>query len=157
MAILLVSDFISDWSEVHSEALREVLGTGRASVPEPESSTRPQMQLGSLRGKVAQILTARDLALNIGYEHGVTSGMVFAILNAKGASIKDPDTGQELGSVSLPKVFVKASVVDQNGYTKQCYTNLYKSAPGRNRTCCLSVRSRTLCPVSYRRDRSSPV
>src|SRR5439155_23789506 len=31
------------------------------------------------------------------------------------------------------------------------------SAPGRNRTCCLSVRSRTLCPVSYRRDRSSPV
>src|SRR5919201_2072605 len=24
-------------------------------------------------------------------------------------------------------------------------------APGRNRTCCLAVRSRTLCPVSYRR------
>ena len=30
-------------------------------------------------------------------------------------------------------------------------------APGRNRTCCLSVRSRTLCPVSYRRDGSYPV
>ncbi len=43
------------------------------------------------------------------------------------------------------------------GYTKQCYTNLYKSAPGRNRTCCLSVRSRTLCPVSYRRVNGSPV
>ena len=28
-------------------------------------------------------------------------------------------------------------------------------APGRNRTCCLSVRSRTLCPVSYRRASAS--
>jgi hypothetical protein len=26
------------------------------------------------------------------------------------------------------------------------------SAPGRNRTCCLAVRSRTLCPVSYGRE-----
>src|SRR6266849_10794512 len=30
-------------------------------------------------------------------------------------------------------------------------------APGRNRTCCLSVRSRTLCPVSYRRVAGFPV
>ncbi len=32
-----------------------------------------------------------------------------------------------------------------------------ESAPGRNRTCFLSVRSRTLCPVSYRREKPSPV
>ncbi len=33
----------------------------------------------------------------------------------------------------------------------------HAGAPGRNRTCCLSVRSRTLCPVSYRRVAGFPV
>ena len=80
---------------------------------DPEPTTRSPMQFAQLRGKVAQILSARDLALNIGYEHGVSSGMVFAILNQKGASIKDPDTGNELGSVSLPKVYVRAYMVDR--------------------------------------------
>src|SRR5260370_20216764 len=29
--------------------------------------------------------------------------------------------------------------------------DLYQSAPGRNRTCCLSIRILKLCPESYRR------
>lgn len=60
-----------------------------------------------IEAKVAQIMTARDLVLNKGSDDGVTVGMRFAILNRKGADIKDPDTGEVLGSVELPKTFVK--------------------------------------------------
>ena len=37
--------------------------------------------------------------------------MVFAILNSKGSAVKDPDSGEVLGSVPLPKVFVRVSMV----------------------------------------------
>src|SRR3712207_4171355 len=60
-----------------------------------------------IEAKVAQILTARELVLNKGSEDGVAEGMRFAILNRKGADILDPDTGESLGSVELPKTFVK--------------------------------------------------
>lgn len=61
-----------------------------------------------IEGKVAQVLTRSELVLNIGSEDGVTKGMRFAVLNAKGLSIIDPDSGKVLGSVDLPKVFVQA-------------------------------------------------
>lgn len=60
-----------------------------------------------IRGKVARILTSRQLALNIGREHGVSVGMRFNVLDPKGEDIKDPDTGEVLGSVDRPKVRVE--------------------------------------------------
>ncbi len=67
-----------------------------------------------IEAKVAQILTARDLVLNKGSVDGVQVGMRFAILNRKGADIRDPDTHEILGSVELPKTFVKVvSVKDR--------------------------------------------
>ena len=60
-----------------------------------------------IEGKVARVLTARDLVLNRGQVDGVIVGMRFAILNRKGADIKDPDSGETLGSIELPKTFVK--------------------------------------------------
>lgn len=60
-----------------------------------------------IEARVAQVMTARDLVLNKGSEDGVTVGMRFAILNRKGADIRDPDTDEILGSVELPKTFVK--------------------------------------------------
>lgn len=60
-----------------------------------------------IEAMVAQIMNARDLVLNKGSEDGVDVGMRFAILNRKGADIKDPETDEVLGSVELPKTFVK--------------------------------------------------
>jgi hypothetical protein len=60
-----------------------------------------------IEAKVAQIMSARDLVLNKGSDDGVAIGMRFAILNRKGADIRDPDTDEVLGSVELPKTFVK--------------------------------------------------
>lgn len=65
-----------------------------------------------IRGKVAAILSRRELVLNVGEEAGVTEGMRFVILNSKGVDVKDPDTGDVLGSVEVPKTLVKIVRVD---------------------------------------------
>ena len=66
-----------------------------------------------IHAKVAEILAVRDLVLNKGSDHGVEVGMRFAVLNRKGADVKDPDTGEVLGSVELPKTFVKVVAVKE--------------------------------------------
>ena len=68
-------------------------------------------QTEPIRGKVARILNSREVALNIGKEHGVESGMLFDILSPNGLPIEDPDTDEVLGSVDLPKVRVKINRV----------------------------------------------
>ncbi len=65
-----------------------------------------------IEGKVARILTARELVINRGSEQGVEVGMRFAVLNRKGREIIDPDTKEVLGSVELPTTFVKVIAVE---------------------------------------------
>lgn len=65
-----------------------------------------------LRGKVARILNSRELALNIGSRDGVEIGMRFDVLDATGEDIRDPDSGEVLGSVERPKVRVKITRVE---------------------------------------------
>jgi hypothetical protein len=60
-----------------------------------------------IRGKVAQVLNSRELALNVGTERGVQVGMLFDVLEPKGEDIVDPDTGEVLGSLARPKVRIK--------------------------------------------------
>jgi hypothetical protein len=60
-----------------------------------------------ISGKVATILNRRELVVNVGSEGGVQDGMIFAVLNRKGARIVDPDTGEDLGAVEIPKVLVR--------------------------------------------------
>lgn len=67
-----------------------------------------------IEGRVAQILTARELVINRGIVEGVEVGMRFAVLNRRGTEIKDPDTGEVLGSVELDKVLVKVVRVDDH-------------------------------------------
>lgn len=67
---------------------------------------------GRIRGKVAGVLSARELILNIGTENGVEIGMKFVILNSKGIDVRDPDTGKVLGTVEVPKTVVKIVRVD---------------------------------------------
>lgn len=70
------------------------------------------MATDRIEAKVARILTARDLVLNRGSEGGVEVGMRFAVLNSKGREIVDPDTKEVLGSVELPKTFVKVISIE---------------------------------------------
>lgn len=64
-----------------------------------------------IRGKVAKILNSRELALNIGSDAGVELGMIFEIRSPAEEVIRDPDTGDVLGEVNLPKTRVKINRV----------------------------------------------
>lgn len=56
-----------------------------------------------IRGKVARILNSRELAINVGSEHGVRMGMKFDVMDPRGQDIEDPDTGKILGSLDRAK------------------------------------------------------
>jgi hypothetical protein len=60
-----------------------------------------------ITGAVARILNSRELVLNRGSEDGVKEGMYFEVLAQEGENIKDPNTGEVLGSVDRPKVAVR--------------------------------------------------
>ena len=66
-----------------------------------------------IRGKVAHILNSRELALNIGSEHGVELDMRFDVLDAASENIRDPDTDAVIGSVYRPKVRVRILQVQE--------------------------------------------
>src|SRR6266704_2575452 len=72
------------------------------------------MSRGPIRGKVARILNSRELAINVGSSDGVVEGMYFDVLDPKGEDIKDPDTGQVLGSLERPKVRVRVVKVQEH-------------------------------------------
>ncbi len=64
-----------------------------------------------LRGKVAQILSDRELAINIGARDGVKQGMRFAVLAKEQVPIQDPDSGEVLDTVDVEKIRVQATEV----------------------------------------------
>jgi hypothetical protein len=64
-----------------------------------------------LQGKVAKILTEREVVINIGSVQGVKKGMRFAILASTPEEVSDPETGEVLDVVDRPKVLVQATEV----------------------------------------------
>ncbi len=66
-----------------------------------------------IRGKVARILTSRDVVINVGSSSGVVVGMRFEVKDTKGQDVRDPDTGELLGSIERPKVRVEVSKVQE--------------------------------------------
>ena len=66
-----------------------------------------------IRGKVARILNSREMVINVGVQNGVTVGMRFEVMDAKGEDIRDPDTGELLGSLERPKVEVEVAKVQE--------------------------------------------
>lgn len=62
-----------------------------------------------IRGKVAQVLSSRDFALNVGSANGVVVGMDFDVIDQ--AEIKDPDTEELLGLIELSKARVRVTDV----------------------------------------------
>jgi hypothetical protein len=66
-----------------------------------------------IRGKVARILTSRELVINVGMREGVTVGMYFDVMDPKGEDVTDPDTLEVLGSIPRPKVRVQVTTVQE--------------------------------------------
>lgn len=71
-------------------------------------TTEPDAPPTSLEAKVAAILNARELAINMGSAEGVRTGMKFKVLAETPITIADPDTGINLGVVDREKVRVMA-------------------------------------------------
>lgn len=67
-----------------------------------------QLNVERLQGKVAEVVSDREVILNRGSEHGVRAGMYFAILDPDAVGITDPDTGEELGGIRVVKIVVQA-------------------------------------------------
>jgi hypothetical protein len=66
-----------------------------------------------IRGKVAKVLSRREVVLNLGKAHNVEIGMVFDILFRGYDEITDPDTGEVLGGVDRPKARVKVITANE--------------------------------------------
>jgi len=79
-----------------------------------------------ISARVAQILNARDLVINKGMNAGIKEGMQFHILNSRGQNIMDPETGEPLGSVELPKASVQVTKV----FEKMSICSTYKLKGG---------------------------
>ena len=66
-----------------------------------------------IRGKVAKVLSRREVVLNVGKAHNVEVEMVFDILFQGYDKITDPDTGEVLGGVERPKARVKVVTANE--------------------------------------------
>ena len=81
-----------------------------------------------ITGKVARVLSARELVINRGSRDGVVNGMRFVVLDPKGIDIKDPDTGQVIGSVAHPKARVQVVEVHERVAVAKTYER--RESPG---------------------------
>jgi hypothetical protein len=60
-----------------------------------------------ISGKVSNVLNLRQVAINIGMNHGVTQGMIFDVYNPSPIKIIDPDSRETLGIIDDPKIRLK--------------------------------------------------
>jgi hypothetical protein len=77
------------------------------STPDPGGSDEQGVNPQLIRGAVARVLSARELVINRGAEHGVQTGQYYEVLAPEGEDIEDPETHEPLGSVDRPKVAVR--------------------------------------------------
>lgn len=84
-----------------------------------------------IQGKVARILSSRDLAITVGSNDGVKVGMLFEVMDTKGEDIKDPVTGDLLGSIDRAKIRVKITRVQQRLSVASTYKKETVNVGGR--------------------------
>jgi hypothetical protein len=77
-----------------------------------------------IKGQVARILNARELVINRGRIDGVERGMRFAVMDAKGENVTDPETGKVLGSIHRPKVRVAVVQVEEHMSVARTYERI---------------------------------
>lgn len=73
--------------------------------------TELESNANRLEGRVAQILNAREVVINIGSAQDVKRGMKFAILAETPVEVIDPNTNEVLDTIDREKVRVEASEV----------------------------------------------
>jgi len=74
-----------------------------------------------IEGQVAAIINERELAINRGSDHGVERGMKFEVLEKRPVPITDPETQQELGSVTIVKIRVRVADVEPQWSIAETY------------------------------------
>ncbi|HEY0545159.1 MAG TPA: hypothetical protein VGC91_07165 [Pyrinomonadaceae bacterium] len=74
-----------------------------------DKETKPNKS--ALEGRVAQILNARELVINIGSDKGIKPKMKFAVLSESPLEVRDPETGDVLDVIDREKVRVVATEV----------------------------------------------
>ena len=87
-----------------------------------------------IRGKVAGILSTRELALNIGSAHGVEVDMLFDVLNSASKDIREPDTGEIIGSIYRTKVRVKIVEAQEKFSVARTFRSRHVNIGGRGRS-----------------------
>lgn len=74
----------------------------------PSNSIAIAVDERKLAGRVASILNAKELVINIGANQGVSPGMKFAVMAESPMSVTDPETGEVLDMIDREKVRVEA-------------------------------------------------
>jgi hypothetical protein len=69
------------------------------------------MSEAEIKGRVARIVSDREIIINRGAVDGVEIGMYFKVLDPVTEDILDPDDGTTLGSISRVKVVLEAAEV----------------------------------------------
>lgn len=64
-----------------------------------------------IEGKIAAIIDKHTVAINVGLKNGVYEGMQFKIVVER-EQVKDPDTGEEIGVIRIPKATIKVIHVE---------------------------------------------
>ncbi|MEH1030003.1 hypothetical protein V6W11_19855 [Micromonospora profundi] len=87
-----------------------------------------------ISGRVARVVSVRDLIINRGGQHGVFEGQVFKVLDGDPYKVKDPETGQLLGEIRRVKVLVKVKEVSDLFCIARTYRTRRVNTGGRNTT-----------------------
>ncbi|MGH2514816.1 MAG: hypothetical protein ACRDHP_04095 [Ktedonobacterales bacterium] len=67
-----------------------------------------------IEGKVAEIISEMELAINVGAKDGYENGMLFSLLSATPIVIRDPDTNEVLTELDRSKIKVKVTEVGES-------------------------------------------
>jgi hypothetical protein len=74
-----------------------------------------------IKAKVAKVLDNRTLIINAGSEKGVRLDMKFLISSSLNSKVLDPDTGDIIGAVAIPKIKVIVTRVDEKYSIAETY------------------------------------
>ena len=102
-----------------------------------------------IRGKVAQVLNNREIAINLGTAKGITIGMYFDVVDVNGQNIKDPDTGEVLGSIERSKVRVKITRVQEKLSVATTYRSENINVGGTGPAITIGPFARALMPPEW--------
>ncbi|SCL16731.1 hypothetical protein GA0070616_1100 [Micromonospora nigra] len=87
-----------------------------------------------ITGRVARVVSIRDLIINRGRQHGVVEDQVFKVLDGDPYKVEDPETGQLLGEIRRVKVLVKVKEVSDLFCIARTYRTRRINTGGRGAT-----------------------